>query len=75
LRGKEGLISVLDQIAGIGEGRKRALLEHLGGLEGVFTASPEELEKVPGMNSALARQVWEQLHKEGKGGNHADQHQ
>jgi excinuclease ABC subunit C len=62
LRGKEGLVSVLDQIPGIGEGRKRALLEHLGSLEGVFTASPEELAKVPGMNSAIAQQVWEHLH-------------
>ncbi len=63
LRGKEGLVSVLDKIRGIGEGRKRALLEHLGGLEGVFKASPEELAKVPGMNSTLAQQVWEQLHR------------
>lgn len=75
LRGKEGLVSVLDAIPGIGDGRKRALLEHLGGLEGVTKASPEELAQVPGMNSALAQQVWEQLHREEKGGNHADQHQ
>jgi excinuclease ABC subunit C len=75
LRGKEGLVSILDQIPGIGEGRKRALLEQLGGLEGVFTASPEELAKVQGMNSALAQRVWEQLHGEEKGGDHADQHQ
>jgi excinuclease ABC subunit C len=62
LRGKEGLASVLDRIPGIGEGRKRALLQHLGGLEGVFEASAEELAKVPGMNGALAQQVWEHLH-------------
>jgi excinuclease ABC subunit C len=62
LRGKEGLVSVLDRIPGIGEGRKRALLEHLDGLKGVFMASPEELAKVPGMNGALAQQVWEHLH-------------
>ena len=75
LRGKEGFVSVLDQIPGIGEERKRALLEHLGGLEGVTSASPEELAQVPGMNNALAQRVWEQLHREEKGGNHADQHQ
>jgi excinuclease ABC subunit C len=62
LRGKEGFVSVLDRIPGIGEGRTHALLEHLGGLEGVFEASPEELANVPGMNSSLARQVWEHLH-------------
>ena len=75
LRGKEGLVSVLDGIPGIGDGRKRALLEHLDGLEGVTKASPEELAQVPGMNNDLAQRVWEQLHREEKGGNHADQHQ
>jgi excinuclease ABC subunit C len=62
LRGKEGLTSVLDEIPGIGEGRKRALLEHLGGLAGVTSASPEELAQVPGMNITLAQRVWGHLH-------------
>jgi excinuclease ABC subunit C len=75
LRGREMTSSILDKIPGIGKTRKRALLEHLGGLEGVTKASPEELANVPGMTSSLAQQVWEQLHTEGKGGNHADQHQ
>lgn len=75
LRGKEIFASILDGIPGIGKTRKRALLEQFGGLEGVVNASPEELAKVPGMNSSLAQRVWEQLHGEEKGGNHADQHQ
>jgi len=75
LRGKEIFASILDGIPGIGKRRKRALLEQFKGLEGVFKASPEELAKVPGVNSSLAQRVWEQLHGEEKGANHADQHQ
>jgi excinuclease ABC subunit C len=62
LRGKEIFASVLDGIPGIGKTRRQALLEQLGGLEGVFKASSEELATVPGMTSSLARQVWEHLH-------------
>jgi excinuclease ABC subunit C len=62
LRGKEMTSSILDGIPGIGKTKKRALLKQFGGMEGVVAASPEELAKVPGMNSALAQQVWEHLH-------------
>jgi excinuclease ABC subunit C len=75
LRSKAGLSSVLDEIPGIGEERRRSLLRHLGGLEGVRQATPEELAEVEGMNMALAQQVWEELHKEEKGGSHAGQDQ
>jgi len=62
LRSKAGLSSIIDQITGIGKTRKRELLKQFKGLEGVFNATPEELAQVPGMNMALARQVWEHLH-------------
>jgi excinuclease ABC subunit C len=64
LRGREMASSILDGIPGIGKTRKRALLEHLGGLEGVTKAFPEELAQAPGMTRALAQQVWEHLHGE-----------
>ncbi|UCC66756.1 MAG: excinuclease ABC subunit UvrC [Deltaproteobacteria bacterium] len=73
LRRKEELTSMLDQIPGIGERRKRALLEHLGGLEGVKKASAEELARIPGMNRTLAQKVWEHFHGEEKGGTYANQ--
>jgi excinuclease ABC subunit C len=75
LRGKEMTSSILDGISGIGKTKKRALLQQFGGIEGVFAASPEELAKVPGLNNAIAQQVWDQLHTEEKGGDHADQRQ
>jgi excinuclease ABC subunit C len=64
LRSKAGLSSALAEIPGIGEQRRRSLLRYLGGWEGVMKATPEKLAEAPGMNSALAQQVWEHLHKE-----------
>ncbi len=62
LRNKAALSSLLAEIPGIGEERRRSLLTHLGGLAGIMKATPEELAQAPGMNSALAQQVWEHLH-------------
>jgi len=75
LRGKAALSSVLDEIPGIGEERRRSLLKHLGGLEGVRQATPAELAAVAGMNMALAQRVWKELHKEDTGGDYADHRQ
>lgn len=75
LRGKEAFASILDGIPGIGQTKKRALLEEFGGMEGVAQASPEELAQAPGMNNSLAQQVWEQLHSQEKGGDYADHSQ
>ncbi|MCJ7663118.1 MAG: excinuclease ABC subunit UvrC, partial [Desulfobacterales bacterium] len=75
VRRKAVLSSVIDQIPGIGKTRKQALLAQCKGLEGVFNATPAELAQAPGMNMALAQQVWEELHKEERGGDHADQDQ
>jgi excinuclease ABC subunit C len=65
LRKKKGLTSVLDEIPGIGETRKRALLEHIGGLKEIRGASMGDLAKVPGMNYTLAQKVLEHLRKTG----------
>ncbi len=62
LRNKAGLSSLLAEIPGIGEERRRSLLKHLGGWEGIMRATPEELAEAPGMNKTLAQQVWEHLH-------------
>jgi len=64
LRNKAGLSSLLAEIPGIGEQRRRSLLRYLGGLEGIMKATSEELAAAPGMNMALAQLVWEHLHGE-----------
>ncbi len=48
----------LDEIDGVGSGRKRALLEAFGSARGVSRASMEDLEKVPGVNRPLAERIY-----------------
>ncbi len=54
LRSKERLVSRLDQIPGIGPGRKKALLTRFGSLEGVKKASPQQIAELPGITAQLA---------------------
>jgi excinuclease ABC subunit C len=54
LRGKTGLQSVLDEIPGIGQKRKRQLLQRFGSLSGLRAASTEELVRVGGLPPRLA---------------------
>ena len=61
LRGQEMVSSVLDEIDGIGDARKRALLRHFGGLEKIQQATLEELERVPELGKVLARKVFNRL--------------
>jgi excinuclease ABC subunit C len=63
LRGKEMTASVLNEVPGIGEARKRALLIRFGGLEGIKSASLEELCAVPQMNEKLAGTLYRALHQ------------
>ena len=50
--------SGLDAIPGIGGKRKKALLLHFGSLNGVKTASVEELAKVEGISKAKAEDIY-----------------
>ena len=57
VRGKKALRSELDEIPGIGEKRRRALLLKYGGIDGIRAATVDELTAVPGMNRAAAEAV------------------
>jgi excinuclease ABC subunit C len=61
-RGRARTTSSLQQIAGIGSTRRRALLAHFGGLKGVQSASVEDLARVPGVSRALAERIFAALH-------------
>ncbi len=56
-RKKEMIKNPLDEIAGIGPGRKRALLHHFGTAKAVSRAAVEDLVAVEGISEAMARQI------------------
>ena len=53
--------STLESIAGIGPKRRKALLQHLGGLQEVKGASVAELVKVPGISIEMAQTIHDAL--------------
>ena len=57
LRRERNFRSVLEEIPGIGDKRKRALLSHFGSLKRIRAASLEEIAQVEGFNLALAERV------------------
>lgn len=64
VRRKNTLSSVLEAIPGVGPGRRKALLRHLGSAEAVLSATPEQLAAVPGFGPALAAQIHRALQPE-----------
>jgi excinuclease ABC subunit C len=57
LRGKQTVVSILDEVPGIGPKRRSALLKHFGSIEAIRAASVEELAAVPGMTRKAAEQL------------------
>ena len=64
-RKKEFTKSPLDEIAGVGPARKRALLAAFGTAKAVSQAALADLEKTPGVNAATARLVYAHFHEKG----------
>jgi excinuclease ABC subunit C len=62
LRGKAMTTSVLDNIPGIGEGRRKQLIRHFGSARKVREASVDQLKSVPGVGDTLAETLWRHLH-------------
>ena len=55
----------LDEIAGIGAGRKRALLQHFGSARAVSAASLADLSSVEGVSATLAKKIFDFFHPSG----------
>ncbi|MBC8556980.1 excinuclease ABC subunit UvrC [Jutongia hominis] len=62
LRSKTQVRSILDDIPGIGEKRRKALMRYFKELEKIRDASVEELAQVDTMNERAAKQVYEFFH-------------
>lgn len=60
-RSKAMVESVLDDVRGLGETRRKALLKHFGSLRKLRAASVEEIALVPGFGPRLAANVVEAL--------------
>jgi len=61
-RKKEFTKSPLDEIAGVGPARKRALLHAFGTAKAISRAGLADLEKVSGINAATAKLVYDFFH-------------
>ncbi|MDO9411270.1 MAG: excinuclease ABC subunit UvrC [Pseudolabrys sp.] len=55
--------SGLQEIAGIGPTRKRALLHHFGTLKAIERASLSDLSHVPGINAETAKKIYDFFHE------------
>ncbi len=61
-RSKQLVQSVLDEVAGIGAKRKKALLLHFGSARAVSQAGFTDLCAVPGISEAVARKIYDHFH-------------
>jgi len=62
LRSKRYKSSQLDEIDGIGEKRKKALIKHFGSISNLKKAEVEEIEKVQGISKNIAKKIYDYFH-------------
>ena len=62
LRSNVQVHSILDDIPGVGEARRKALMRHFASIEEIRAASVEEIEKIPSMNAKAAQSVYDFFH-------------
>lgn len=62
LRSKNQVHSILDDIDGIGEARRKALMREFKSFEAIKEASVEDLKKIPSMNESVAQKVYDFFH-------------
>ncbi|KEQ04642.1 MULTISPECIES: excinuclease ABC subunit UvrC [Pseudorhizobium] len=66
-RKKEMVRNPLDEISGIGPGRKRKLLQHFGTAKAVSRAGLNDLMAVEGISEAVAKQIYHHFHENQSG--------
>ena len=63
-RDKKRKTSTLEDVPGIGAGRRRELLRHFGGLPEIRKASVNDLAKVQGISQRLAEEIYSFFHND-----------
>ena len=66
-RTKQAMANPLDEIAGVGAARKRALLAHFGSAKAVARAGLEDLQAAPGISATMARTIHDHFHPDAAG--------
>lgn len=61
-RGKKFVESPLQDIPGIGDKRRKSLVEHFGGYKGIEAASVVDLAKVEGISKSMAQTIYDYFH-------------
>jgi len=61
-RKKEMVKNPLDEVSGIGPGRKRALLNHFGSAKAVSRAALSDLKLVDGISEQMAQAIYDHFH-------------
>jgi excinuclease ABC subunit C len=61
-RGKKQQKSALEGIPGVGPKKRRELLRHFGGIQGLRQAGVTDLEKVNGISPRLAEKIYDRFH-------------
>ena len=61
-RSKAMGLNPLDDIAGIGQTRRRALLQHFGSAKAVSRAGIEDLQAVAGISAEMAQKIYDYFH-------------
>ncbi|CCQ12256.1 Excinuclease ABC subunit C [Pseudoalteromonas luteoviolacea B = ATCC 29581] len=61
-RQKQRTQSMLEEIAGVGQKRRQAILKYLGGMQGVMSANINQLKQVPGISPEMAEKIFNHLH-------------
>ena len=64
-RAKSVAVTPLDEVPGVGAGRKRALLLHFGSAKAVSRAGLADLKAVSGISDSLAETIYAYFHAKG----------
>ena len=64
LRGKNQVKSILDEISGVGEKRRKALMKQFKSIEEIKNATVEDIMNIPEMNINVAENVYNFFHRD-----------